>query len=649
MKNNDLAIEAEVTGLGKSPYLAYLLLAVTALLVFMEFRYNVALLNSISDPSTTPVEASDLSNKGKLLAAFGLTWAIFKGFLLKARNFLVALLVLGLMTFAGYWGLDTLYDKVIDNLKPEVKVMGFNLLSYRHDLLTGELEDSDIPNLKDSPVTGKIFMGAFPIVLLDDRFMVPAQDLVTRKADEKQASTIELSEEKWADYSSNMTMMRKAYDRYIESSLKAAGGNALDSDWQKYSAEMAKINTSHERFVETAKRASGEADLDREWASYSDNMNSLRASHREFIDGSYKAARYGSRGTDAFRRQSGGLDPNTGLALSQFPALVKRSSHPKANQIRQSETRVIGHQFDGKPIYAGEMPYFMNRQDFYGWIAQKAKEGLALAGLPVKPTLSKSDFLELIRQSKTANGEELRKYEQREIGQSPDGRKVLAGDMPYFMNRQDFYDWSGKLVRDSMAAVGLSPNEKASIKDFVEILRSSTGDDGKRLREAESKLVTKRPDGSVILVRDVPYFMSKATYQQWVLTEAEKFKAMAMPTIENVNSVKNIKQVNAAIFIPPMAIISSLTSALVNAISLVLFVLATVLTLSGVGTPLGLLIKKHTVVLMLLVFAGLVTVMPPHVFDKGTPLHDLETKLHQEVGVAAALWSRLSNVQKYFL
>lgn len=649
MNNANRAIQTGLVGFGKSPYFAYLLLAVTALLVFLEFKYNIALLNSISDPATSPAQADDLSNKGKLLAAFGLTWALFKGLLTKAKNFLIGIFGLAMMTFAGFWALDTLYDRVIDNLKPEVKVMGFNLLSYRQDLLKGELEDPDIPKLADSPVTGRIFMGAFPMVLLDGRFMVPAQDIVIRKADEKHSETIELSEEKWAEYTSNMMTLRKAYDRYIESSGKASGGNGLEGDWLNYRSEMEKINASHARFIDASKRAKGEANLDQEWSSYNANMNSIRASHREFIDGSIKAARYGSRGTSEFRRQSGGLNPNAGLPLSQFPALIKRSSHPKAGQIRNSESRVIGKRFDGGAIYAGEMPYFMTRPAFDNWIAQKAKESLASAGFPVDPMLSKAQFLDLIRKSDTPNGKTLRQNEKREIGQRKDGSKVLAGDMPYFMERSAFYDWSGTLARESMAAIGLPPNEKASIQEFVEMLRHSPGDDGKRLREAESKSIAKKPDGSALLVRDVPYFMNKAEYQGWVNSEAEKFKAMAMPTVDNVESLKNIKQVNAAIFIPPMAIISSLTSALVNAISLVLFVLATGLTLSGFGAPLGLLIKKYTVVVMLSVFAALVYVMPPHVFDQGTALYDLETTLHQEVGAPAELWSRLSNVQKYFL
>jgi len=635
-------------GAREPAYFFYVLLVVTSLLVFLEIKYNISLLDSISDPATTPEQAEDLSNRGKLLAAFGLTWALFRGLLFKGGRLLWGVVGLGLLTAVGYWALDTVYSKAIDSLNPEVKVMGFNLLSYRRDLLAGELEDPDIPKLKDAPVTGKIFMGAFPIVLLDERFMLPAQDIVELKADEKHGEMLVLSEEKWRDYSENMNVLRRAHQDYLVSSRKAKG-LGLDSEWANYRDEMEKLNAGFERYQDAVRRVRGEADLNREWTSYNNNMNTIRATHREFIDGSVKASRYGSRGTDRFRQQSGGLYPDSRLPLQQFPSVIKRSSHPKAAQMRQAEGRIIGHDFDGRPIHAREMPYFMSRTEFDAWSANKAREILATAKFPVDHTLTREQFLDLLRKSDSKNGRELREYEQKEIGQKPGGRPVFAGEMPYFMEHEAFVGWVGKLARDSMAAIAMPADDGLSLLDFVNLLRKSTGKEGERLREAERKLVSKRPDGTALLVGDVPYFMNRVEYQDWVAAEAARMKAMAMPTIENVNSLKNIHQVNTAIFIPPMAIISSLTSALINAISLFLLILAWGLMRSAKTASAGLVIKKFSVFLMLVIFAALVAAMPTHVFDSGTALYDLENKLHQEVGGASKLWSRLSNIQKYFL
>lgn len=648
MKIEKNRLLASAINFGESPYFFYLLIGVTASLVFFEFKYNIALLDSISNPKTNPSDAEALSNKGKLLASFGLTWALFKGIIQKVRNFFASILIIGMITFSFYWILDTVYDRVIDNLRPEIKVMGFNLLSYRQDLLKGELEDPDIPNLRDEPVVGKIFMGAFPIVLLDQRFMVPAQDIVSRKADEKQAETLEISDQKWIDYQKNMSALKEAYSQYIKASRKARG-EELEEDWQTYSRKMENISKGHQRYISAAKRAMKMEDLSKDWAAYNSQMNKIRNSHNEFIQGSIKAASYGSRGTNEFRRRSGGLDPNSRLPLSQFPTLIKRSSHPQAAEIRQAEKRVIARNIDGSPVYAGEMPYFMSRDAFQDWIAKKSGEGLNNAGFPINPALSREKFVDLIKESNTENGAELRKFEEREIGQKRNGGKVYGKDVPYFMSHSDFSSWSSSIARESLEAAGFSPNSEASLQDFINILRNSSSEEGKRLRDAEKGVVAQRPDGSSLLVRDVPYFMDKMAYKDWVNSEAEKFRSMAMPTKENVDALRNIKQINSAMFIPPMAIISSLTSALVNAISLVLFALASLLAVLPRCQPVGQALKKFNVIAMVSVFSVLVYSMPDHVFREETALYGLETKLHAEVGPAAMLWSRLSNIQKLFL
>ena len=45
----------------------------------------------------------------------------------------------------------------------------------------------------------------------------------------------------------------------------------------------------------------------------------------------------------------------------------------------------------------------------------------------------------------------------------------------------------------------------------------------------------------------------------------------------------------------------------------------------------------------------IVLLMPSHVFKQGTPLYDLETVMHKEVGIAGQIWSRLSGIQAKLL
>ncbi|MDR3157702.1 MAG: hypothetical protein LBU11_01560 [Zoogloeaceae bacterium] len=632
----------------KNRYMLPIMLFVMALLVFFEYRYNVDLLNNISDPETTPDMADALSQRGKMLAAFGITWALFRNLVFRIRNVFIGLFCLFLLTFGGYWALDTVYNRVIDGLKPEIKVMGFNLLIYRQRLLTGEMEDSDIPKVEEYPVNGRIFMGAFPMVLLDERFMLPAQDLVAYIAEAKFDAALQQSEEMWEEYNQNMQTLDDAYKKYIAYSQKAGGGG-LEAEWESYAQQMQKIHDSYMGYRRTVLRAHGKDDLTQEWNQYNKNMNVLRAKHREFINGSRQVENmtsYRSYGESEFRRRSGGLSPNSRLPLSAFPNLLKRSND---RQIRAAEARIIGYNLDGSPIRSGEMPYFMSREEFDGWIARRAADGLQSAGLPLGKLMRRDEFVDWVRNSDTAAGADLRRHEATKYGFRRDGSEVFGRDAPYFMGEEDFIRWAGDLTLDSMLAYGMPPDVNLDRNAFLQLLRRSQSAEGQRLRDTEERVLDVLPDGEPLRVRDVPYFMSQAQYRDWVRDEAGRQKTLAVPTAENINEIKDINQVNAAIFIPPMAIVSSLTSALVNALSFVILLFASALACRKASERAGVLIKKYCVALMIVSFSALVWMMPSHVFQEGTELYNLETKFHQEVGFAARLWSRLSNVQKLFL
>jgi hypothetical protein len=200
-----------------------------------------------------------------------------------------------------------------------------------------------------------------------------------------------------------------------------------------------------------------------------------------------------------------------------------------------------------------------------------------------------------------------------------------------------------------MIAYDMPPNVNLSRDDFLVLLRKSSSKEGQQLRDIENRVLDVLPDGRQLKIGDIPYFMEREVYHQWMRDEMERLKAQMIPTEENVNDFANINQVNAAIFIPPMAIVSSLTSALVNTLSFVILLSASVLTFVPVTRPAGRVVERLCVPLMISFFLALVYLMPSHVFQQGTELHNLETKFHERVGVPARLWSRLSNVQKIFL
>lgn len=409
-------------------------LVITALFVFFEARYNIDLLNTLSNPHATIDSVDSLSQQGKLLASLGITWVFGRMLITRIKPAIIGLAIFLACTGAVYIGLDQLYVRVIAGLKPEVKVEGFNLFSYRRDLLRGKLSDPDIPLPKEHLTDGKILMGSFPIVLLDERFMLPAQDMVAREA---------------VDQSNQV--------------LWSAG---------------------------------------QQWPAYQRQMIELNNSYKEFISGSHDAEKYRRYGgIRSFEKRSGGLSPNPNLTRDQFIDMLRGASHPKSDRLRLSEARVIG----------------------------------------------------------------------------------------------------------------------------------------------------KRPDGTAVLAREVPYFMDQKTYMSWFKSRANQTKAAAMPTTQTVENFKGISAINSAVFLPPMAIITSLTSALTNAVTLALMLLAIGLAAVPCLRAIVIWLKRLTTPLMILIVAAIVLLMPSHVFRINTPLYDLETTMHKEVGLAGQIWSRLSGIQAKLL
>lgn len=411
-------------------------LLITVLFVWFEALYNVDLLTALSDPEASREAVDSLAQQGKLLASLGISWAIARTLISRVKPAILGIALFLLCATLLYFGLDLTYNRVIANLPPEVKLEGFNLFSYRRDLLTGRLYDPDIPMPKTHPVEGKILMGAFPIVLLDERFMFPARDVVQRKADDKSRAVLAKAAESWPQYVRQMNELDAGYRKYIESSRKA-----------------------------------------------------------------YQYRAFG--GIERFRRESNGVEPNPNLSRIAFAQMLRNSNHPE----------------------------------------------------------------------------------------------------------------------------------------------------GRKLREAESREIGKRPDGSIVHAGDVPYFMDRQGYMAWFNVQAQEAKAAALPTIETVDRFRGIQDINSAVFLPPMAMVTSLTSAVANLIgaSLMLMSLALGATHLRGFMAAGRYIARFATPLMLVLFAGVLTAMPSHVFTPGTPVYELETRMHSEIGAFGLLWSKLSNVQALIL
>ena len=479
--------------------------------------------------------------------------------------------------------------------------------------------------------------------------MVPAQAYVIRRADLKAEESLVLAEEKWPQYEKSMGELEAGYEKFIAWSKKASG-DEMTEEWGAYVLQMQKLDEAYQRYREALLMAARKADLAEEWNAYNTQMNTLRAKHKEFVDGSHKVAQYagGKHATEArnrFRSASGGLEPNPGVSLADFPALLKRSSH--GSKISAGEKRVIARGPDGAPILAGEVPYFLDRSRFEAWVAGRAAQSLRSVGLPSDRLMTREQFLDWVRASQTPGGENLRAHEARNYG--PAEHPVFGSSIPYFMARDEFVRWTGHKVREALQSYDMPPDPQLSREGFLDLLRKAKSREGEELRAAENRLLAELPDGSRLKVGDVPYFMDRERYLQWARDEVERLKINLVPTEDNIDEFTTINQSNAAVFVPPMAIISSLTSALVNALSLLILLAASALSALPATRKAGVILGKLAIPLMLACFVALILAMPAHVFRQGTEAWNLENKFHDEVGFAARLWSRLSNVQKLFL
>lgn len=531
----------DIWGLARSKAFIVIVLVVTVILVLLEVRYNIDLLSTISDPSASKAQVSDLSQRGKLLAAFGITWAVARALLTSIRPFLLGLTLFVFLSVGTYHGLDYIYTKAISSLKPEIKVKGFGLFSYRHDLLTGKLIDQDIPLPKNEPVIGKIFMSAFPIILLDDRFMLPVQDTIEVKA----------------AYKGKEVLMK------------------ADKEWPQYNAHMRELQRTHEKFVAESKKALDTSSAENEWPKYQAKTQNLRDEYKRYIEGSKKAARYGSTGDRKFREQSGGLSPNPNLTFPQFLSMLRSSNHPDGGKLRQEESR--------------------------------------------------------------------------ELGRRANGKRVVVGDMPLSMKHDEFIRWVTNLASESFKAKGFKPNPNITREQFVEMLRKSKTGEGEKIRNMDDQVIAKRPDGSEIHLRELPYFLNHDGYLQWFSLQAKEVKENALPTINNVENFSEIQEVNSAVFLPPMAIITSLTSAMTNALTFAIVLLGLGMSVIPATKRAGEKIVRFSAPIMMVLFAGLLYLMPSHVFNSKTPLYELETQLHENVGLIGQVWSRLSNLEKIIL
>lgn len=313
-------------------------LVITVAYLAFEIRYNRSLLELFSQADLNQKAVDELSVQGKILASLGLVWALLRGAIARVRNRIAQVAVFAAVSGAVYVGLTAVYDSVIRNLSATTKVDGFHLAAFRQAVVQGSIVDPDVPLPAKYGVIGSVFMVSIPLILFDDRYLVPARSIL-----ELRAKTIE-------DYYSK----------------KVSVG------WIKYDGQMQLLRANYQQYLEGSRR----------------------------VDAA--PAIFRGRAREQFNRESGGMNPNSRATIGDFLVQLSRSSTPAARSYRNAQQEIIFIEHEGTPhaapVHGGDLPKFMTQAQFRNFFAEKIRAARAEL-LPTPDTVEKTQRINDINSS----------------------------------------------------------------------------------------------------------------------------------------------------------------------------------------------------------------------------------------------------------
>lgn len=137
------AVALPATGVTGSPGVTAALFAVTALYIGLEVAWSLELLGVIASPDSTRDTVDSMVTHGRMLAAFGLVWALLRSFVFRPKSRLDgaanAALFAGLAVVV-FVGIGAGFDRVIDRLTPAASMQAFELAAHRMWAQRGDLE-----------------------------------------------------------------------------------------------------------------------------------------------------------------------------------------------------------------------------------------------------------------------------------------------------------------------------------------------------------------------------------------------------------------------------------------------------------------------------------------------------------------------------
>jgi hypothetical protein len=121
-----------------------ILFVITAAYLWYELHWQLDLLKTMSSAKATRDDVDFLVLEGRLLAAFGLVWALLKTRFLKSTkdslsSMVTTLFLVGGATFGAFSLIGQLYEQVIEQLPAQASLQLYKVAAHRQWSLAGEL------------------------------------------------------------------------------------------------------------------------------------------------------------------------------------------------------------------------------------------------------------------------------------------------------------------------------------------------------------------------------------------------------------------------------------------------------------------------------------------------------------------------------
>lgn len=174
-----------------------LCLSFSLLYCVFEIYWMRDLINLISNHEATREEIDQSIMQGRILAALGICFALFKGVLIyKSISLILRVAIFSALVFLAFKLIDFGYKKAVEWIPANESVMILALTTYRTGMLNQSIVDDDLKPALDDPMA----LVYWPLILFDTKFSAPVIHLFESR---RSIMINEISSDKISDYDVN--------------------------------------------------------------------------------------------------------------------------------------------------------------------------------------------------------------------------------------------------------------------------------------------------------------------------------------------------------------------------------------------------------------------------------------------------------------